>query len=317
MITRRQIRAVLADGGQVLDGAGHSVGRIVHVLLDVRTVEPAHVTVVCVLCDGTAVLPLTRARLLDGCLHVPYTAADVCGAPRADGPAGRLDPRQAEELDRYYARLDSGAPVAPNGNGDGGTIASFAPAPAEPGAPAANGNGHRRVNGATPRSLPAGAGLGVHAGYDGGAAYPAAPVGPWPPVSTASAGPPWWQRRQWRWPSVPTAPRAMRLELRPLLHSTGLPDDQLEDLILAAGEAAANAVEHARLPTLPFFDVLTEVGEDWALIVIQDHGRWGLRTAAGGRGRGLLMISLLADATLTVGPRGATVVLRSRPGSSG
>jgi hypothetical protein len=29
------------------------------------------------------------------------------------------------------------------------------------------------------------------------------------------------------------------------------------------------------------------------------------------------MISLLADATFTVGPRGTTVVLRNRPGSSG
>ncbi len=119
MITRQQIRAVLADGGQVVDGAGHPVGRIVHVHLDVRTVEPGYVIVACALCDGVAVVPLTRARLLNGCVHVPYTAADVCGAPRSDGSALRLDPRQVEELDRYYARLHDGVLVALKGDGEG------------------------------------------------------------------------------------------------------------------------------------------------------------------------------------------------------
>ncbi len=317
MITRQQIRAVLADGGQVVDGAGHPVGRIVHVHLDVRTVEPGYVIVACALCDGVAVVPLTRARLLNGCVHVPYSAADVCGAPRADGFASRLDPRQVEELDRYYARLHDGALVGLKGDGDGGRVASFALAPAEPGTPTAAGNGHRRVNGATPGSLPVDAGLDRHAGCDGRPAYPATPVGPWPPVSTSSAGPPWWQRRQWRWPSVLTAVRAMRLELRPLLDLTGLPDDEIEDLILAAGEAATNAVEHARLPAPPCFDVLTEVGDARARIVIQDHGRWRTPAQWSGRGRGLYLMGVLARATLTVGPGGTTVVLRNRPGSSG
>ncbi|WP_448624767.1 ATP-binding protein [Geodermatophilus sp. URMC 64] len=254
---------------------------------------------------------------------MPYTAADVCGAPRADGSTGRLDPRQVEELDRYYARLNDGAPVAPNENGEGGRGEGFALAPADAGTPAAAGNGHRRVNGTIPGSLTVHARLSVHTGsdglpaYDGYPAYPASPVGPWPPVATYSAGPPWWQRRQWRWPSVLMAVQAMRLELRPLLDLTGLPDGELQDLILAASEAANNAVEHARLPTPPCLDVLTEVGDAWARIVIQDHGRWRAPTAGGHRGRGLQMIGLLADATLTVGPRGTTVVLRNRPGLSG
>jgi anti-sigma regulatory factor (Ser/Thr protein kinase) len=71
----------------------------------------------------------------------------------------------------------------------------------------------------------------------------------------------------------------MRLELRAQLDLTRLPDDQLEDLILAASEAAANAVEHACFTTLPFFDVLAEVGEGWVRVVVQDHGRWGTPTA--------------------------------------
>jgi anti-sigma regulatory factor (Ser/Thr protein kinase) len=188
----------------------------------------------------------------------------------------------------------------------------------------ADRNGHRWIDGTAAGSLrvpvevlPRVAGLDVHTADDGPAAYPAAAYGPWPPVSTSSLGPPWWQRRQWRWPSIPTSVRAMRLELRPLLDMSGLPDDELEDLVLAAGEAGANAVEHARLPTLPFFDVLTEVGEHWARIVVQDHGRWQTPFPGGHRGRGLQMIGVLADATLTVGSRGTTVVLRNRPGPSG
>jgi anti-sigma regulatory factor (Ser/Thr protein kinase) len=105
----------------------------------------------------------------------------------------------------------------------------------------------------------------------------------------------------------------MRLELAPVLELTGLPDGEVDDLVLAAGEAASNAVEHADSPVLPFFDVLTEVGEGRARIVVQDHGRWRAPTFGGERGRGLQMIGVLADATLTVGALGTTVVLCSRP----
>lgn len=158
--------------------------------------------------------------------------------------------------------------------------------------------------------------LDIRTGDDSPAAYPVTSTGPWLTVSTASLGQPWWRRRQWRWPSVPSSVRTMRLELRPFLDATGLPDDELDDLALAAGEAAANAVEHAGLSTLPFFDVLTEVGASRARIVIQDHGGWQAPTADGDRGRGLQMIGVLADATLTVGSRGTTMVLRNRPAPS-
>ena len=37
-----------------------------------------------------------------------------------------------------------------------------------------------------------------------------------------------------------------------------LPDDEIDDLVLAACEAAANAVEHAVHPTEHFFDLTAE-----------------------------------------------------------
>jgi anti-sigma regulatory factor (Ser/Thr protein kinase)/sporulation protein YlmC with PRC-barrel domain len=325
VITRQQIRTVMADGARVVDSAGQSVGRIVDVVLDVQTSEPAYMTVACGPPPGDAVVvPLTGACLLDGSVQVPYTAADVSGAPPADGSARRLDRHQEEELRRYYAGLDHGAPVEPLRPSGQGTAAAPEPRPGWPRMPVTDRNGHRRIEGTAASSLrvpvevlPRVAGLDVHTADDGPAAYPAAASGPWLPVSTSSPGPPWWQRRQWRWPSIPTSVRAMRLELRPLLDMSGLPDDELEDLVLAAGEAGANAVEHAHRPTLPFFDVLTDVGEHWARIVVQDHGRWQTPFTGGHRGRGLQMIGVLADATLTVGSRGTTVVLRNRPRPSG
>ncbi len=322
MITRQQIRAVLHHGGQVVDAVGNPVGRIVDVLLGAQTSQPTWVTVDCHPCGGIPVpVPLARAHQLGDCLQVPYTAVDVCGAPRTDGSADRLDRQPGEELLRYYARLDDVAPVVPPRHADRGTAAASVPPPAGPGTPVMATNGHRRTRGAFPGLLlgnsgvdvlPVRPGLDVHPEDDSLAAYPVTPSGPWPPVSMSSPGPPWWHRRQWRWPSAPRSIRAMRLELHPFLDMTGLPGDELDDLVLAASEAAANAVEHASLPTPPFFDVLTEVGEHSARIVIQDHGRWRAPTAPGDRGRGLQMIGVLADATLTVGSRGTTVVLRNR-----
>lgn len=304
----------------MVDPVGHPVGRIVDVLLGAQTSHPTWATVACQSCGGVEVaVPLARAHQLGDCLQVPYTAADVCGAPRTDGSAGHVDRQPAEELHRYYAHLDDGTPVLPHDHAYGGPAAAPRPAPAGPDVPVvATPNGHRRTDGAFPGLLVGDPGVDVRPGLDvtieddGLAAYPATPSGPWPPVSVSSPGPPWWHRRHWRWLSVPTSIRAMRVELHPFLDMTGLPEDELDDLVLAASEAAANAVEHARLPTRPFFDVLTEVGEYSARIVIRSHGRWRTPAAAGDRGRGLQMIGVLADATFTVGSRGTTVVLHNR-----
>jgi len=254
VITRQQIRSAMADGGRLIDPAGQPVGRIVDVVLGTRTMQPTWATVDCLLCTG-AVVPLAGARLLDGDVQVPYTAADVCGAPRGERSGARLDRRWQEELRRHYAVLDDA--VLHDADLD-----------------------------------------------DAGRA--------WPPRAGTSTGPAWREHRQWRWPSLPTSVRSMRVELRPVLDLTGLADDELDDLVLAAGEAANNAVEHAQRPSLPFFDVSTEVGEQEASIVIQDHGRWRTPSEGGNRGRGLQMIGVLADATVTVASGGTTVVLRNR-----
>jgi hypothetical protein len=85
--------------GRLIDPVGQPVGRIVGVVLDIRTSQPTWVTVDCPLCSAVGVVvPLARARLLDGCVQVSHTAADVCGAPRHDRVGGGLDRRREEEL---------------------------------------------------------------------------------------------------------------------------------------------------------------------------------------------------------------------------
>ena len=100
--------------------------------------------------------------------------------------------------------------------------------------------------------------------------------------------------------------------MRGFLADTSLSDDEIEDLLLAASEAANNAVEHAQEPTEPFFDVCTEVNDGEVTIVIQDHGGWRQPTSPSDRGRGLAMMRALADTTVTARLNGTVVTIRSR-----
>jgi len=289
VITGQQIRAVLGAGGQVVDSDGQHVGRIVDVVLSAETFQPAWVTVACEPGSGAViVVPLTAARQLEGCVQVPYTADDIRGAPGLNGAAGRLTPRRAEDLGGYFDSLDGHAERS---------------------------NGHQRTIAEPPRLVPVLPGLSIRNGRYTLMAYPGTRPGPWPALAFSSPGPPWWERRQWRWQSEPGSVRAMRLELRPVLDTTGLPADDLDDLTLAASEAAADAVDHSRFSDQRYFDVLTEVGEDWAGILIQDHGHW--RAPSGEFDGGLYLMGVLADTTVSVGARGTTVVLRNRPVPSG
>jgi anti-sigma regulatory factor (Ser/Thr protein kinase) len=120
------------------------------------------------------------------------------------------------------------------------------------------------------------------------------------------------RRRDWRFPSSASSLRALRRELRPFLSSTGLPENEVDDLVLAACEAAANSVEHAGQSAEPFFDVQAESDGQRVRIVIRDHGRWTpRRDGCGDRGRGLHMMTRLAAVTLTSGRDGTSVTLRS------
>jgi anti-sigma regulatory factor (Ser/Thr protein kinase) len=88
--------------------------------------------------------------------------------------------------------------------------------------------------------------------------------------------------------------------------------DQAYDLLIAACEAATNAVEHAQDPIEPFVDVRFSVTDDLIEIDVRDYGQWRERTASLDRGRGSTLMSAVGEVTATPGPEGTTVVIRSR-----
>jgi anti-sigma regulatory factor (Ser/Thr protein kinase) len=120
--------------------------------------------------------------------------------------------------------------------------------------------------------------------------------------------------RDWRFPSTAMSVGTMRRELRPFLASSELPEQDVDDLVLAACEAATNGVEHARQPAEPFFDVQAEIEGRSVRVVVRDYGRWTDPHPAPGnqsRGRGLHMMTMLAAVSLTSGPLGTSVTLRN------
>jgi anti-sigma regulatory factor (Ser/Thr protein kinase) len=124
------------------------------------------------------------------------------------------------------------------------------------------------------------------------------------------------QRRAcaWRFPSTGQSVRGVRCALRPFLTRAGVAAAELDDLVLAACEAASNAVEHAQRSTEAYFDVTAETDGIAVAIAVRDYGRWQpCRGGRGDRGRGLSMMMKLAAVTLTSGPHGTSVTLRSLP----
>jgi anti-sigma regulatory factor (Ser/Thr protein kinase) len=118
-------------------------------------------------------------------------------------------------------------------------------------------------------------------------------------------------RSEWHLPSLESSIPALRCELGPLLSTSRLSEDECYDLLLAICEAASNAVEHAQDPPEPFFDVVAEIGRATVVVTVRDHGQWLPPTVSAFRGRGLQMMRLLADTTVTTSADGTTVTIRN------
>jgi anti-sigma regulatory factor (Ser/Thr protein kinase) len=119
------------------------------------------------------------------------------------------------------------------------------------------------------------------------------------------------RRSEWRLQNVESSLPSLRRELSAALSTSPLSADETYDLVLSVSEAASNAVEHAQDPRQPFFDVVAEVDDSTVTVTVTDHGRWLPPTVSAFRGRGLEMMHMLADTTVTTGADGTTVTIRS------
>ncbi|HEX6476278.1 MAG TPA: anti-sigma factor antagonist [Acidimicrobiales bacterium] len=119
--------------------------------------------------------------------------------------------------------------------------------------------------------------------------------------------------------NLPGEPRLLapaRRALRQWLSQAGAERGEVEDLVLACGEAAANALEHAYGPGEDGFlriEAFDRSGE--ITITVSDSGHWRPRAERPG-GRGFHLMSSLTDEVEVIpGPRGTTVHLRRRLGT--
>jgi anti-sigma regulatory factor (Ser/Thr protein kinase) len=95
-------------------------------------------------------------------------------------------------------------------------------------------------------------------------------------------------------PAVPGALGEMRRTLAAWLAAAGAGEHDSYDVILAVGEAAANAVEHAYGPVEAEFQLVAEARDGEAHLTVTDQGNW--RPARGhNRGRGIALMRDLMD----------------------
>lgn len=111
-------------------------------------------------------------------------------------------------------------------------------------------------------------------------------------------------------PAEPGRLASFRADLERWLRQLDLPESAVFELVVAANEAAANAVEHAYGPGDASFEVEASVSGDLLTIRVRDKGRWRLPRPSRG-GRGIHMMEAFADEVL-LRPRadGTEVVIR-------
>jgi CheY-like chemotaxis protein/anti-sigma regulatory factor (Ser/Thr protein kinase) len=266
--------------------------------------------------DGFELLRRLRADPATSAIPVIMLTARAGQEAAVEGFAAGVDdylakPFQAAELiARVRAVVERAARRAASGH------TRDAPTPADPALPADPATtpvaALPPVAEAPPGAGRAGAPADVRTLVPAGRTPETAPA-PSPPPSVPPASPPpvTRHRERWRFPATAHAIPALRRALRRLLGGAGVEDDLAYDLLLAACEAATNAIEHAQDPTEPFFDVTAEVVQGRVEIGVRDYGQWRQRVPSMDRGRGSTLMSAFADITATPSPEGTTVVIRA------
>ena len=113
-------------------------------------------------------------------------------------------------------------------------------------------------------------------------------------------------------PALPQSLREIRSALRRWLVGVGASEDEVNDIVVAVGEASSNAVEHAYGAAAGTVVVRADLHGDDVFVRVSDTGRW--REPRGvGRGRGTLIMQTTTDEyRVEQRPDGTDVFLRRR-----
>ena len=118
-----------------------------------------------------------------------------------------------------------------------------------------------------------------------------------------------------RLPAIPASLAVIRAHLRSWLATVAVNASTAADLLLAVGEAASNAVEHAVRGAVGNVELeITARATDTGLaLTVKDNGRWLAPppSTRGQRGHGSRLMRALVDTvTITPTPQGTTVEMR-------
>ncbi|MGC4892484.1 ATP-binding protein [Micromonospora sp. DT31] len=116
-------------------------------------------------------------------------------------------------------------------------------------------------------------------------------------------------------PADPGRLAGTRERLRGWLRARGVDDWDVETVLIATGEACANAIEHGyRFATEGITTLRAELRDGRLEIEVRDHGGWRAADEdSGDRGRGrLIMARVMDEATIVGTPEGTCVRLVKR-----
>jgi len=105
----------------------------------------------------------------------------------------------------------------------------------------------------------------------------------------------------------------LRRRLEEWLEEQGVAQAERFDVLLAASEAFANAVEHPQLPAAAVVDVEAVVNGDELVLSIRDYGAWRDERERGEGGYGFpIMWTVMRDVEVDSRCDGSTITLRRR-----
>lgn len=111
----------------------------------------------------------------------------------------------------------------------------------------------------------------------------------------------------------PSSAVLLRRELQDWLAAEGVSERELFDVLLAASEAFANAVEHPQLPAAGIIDVEAAIVGDELELTIRDYGAWRDERQRTEGGFGFpIMWTVMKDVEVDTQPEGSRITLRRR-----